>query len=169
MYRNVPKRTDARFARCTETYRRGIYTPFGSVHKIGSNLRYTGLAVLRGLQGSGNLGENMIEVTVDMKIVSVANIRMHWAVKARLVKSQRQKAFNALCAVAAPIPLPCTIVLTRVAPRALDGDNLQSAFKATRDGVADWLGVDDGDKRLDWQYRQRSDGVKVYRVEIEVI
>jgi len=35
--------------------------------------------------------------------------------------------------------------------------------------VADWLGVDDGDSRLDWQYRQRSDGVKVYGVEIEVI
>ena len=111
----------------------------------------------------------MIEVQVDMKIVSVANIRMHWAVKARLVKGQRQKAFNALCAVGAPMPLPCTIVLTRVAPRALDGDNLQSAFKATRDGVADWLGVDDGDSRLDWQYRQRSDGIRVYRVEIEVI
>ena len=40
MYRNVPKRTDARLARCTETYRRGIYPPFGSVHKVGSNRRY---------------------------------------------------------------------------------------------------------------------------------
>ena len=27
-------------------------------------------------------------------------------------------------------------------------------FKATRDGVADWLGVDDGDKRLSWRYAQ---------------
>jgi hypothetical protein len=56
-----------------------------------------------------------------------------------------------------------------VAPRALDGDNLQSAFKAVRDGVADWLGVDDGHKNLDWQYYQRKDGPKVYAVEIEVI
>jgi len=111
----------------------------------------------------------MIEVQIDMKIVSVANIRMHWAVKARLTKGQRQKAFNALCAVGAPMPLPCTIVLTRVAPRGLDGDNLQSAFKATRDGVADWLGVDAGDSRLDWQYRQRKGAAKVYAVEIEVI
>ena len=60
-------------------------------------------------------------------------------------------------------------MLTRIAPRQLDGDNLQSAFKATRDGVADWLGIDDGDKRLDWQYRQRSGGAKVYAVELEVI
>jgi crossover junction endodeoxyribonuclease RusA len=111
----------------------------------------------------------MIELRIDMKIVSVANLRMHWAVKARLAKSQRQKAFNALASVATPPPLPLTLVLTRIAPRQLDGDNLQSAFKATRDGVADWLGVDDGHKQLDWQYRQRSGGAKVYAVELEVI
>ena len=111
----------------------------------------------------------MIEVEIDMKIVSMANMRMHWAVKAKLVKSQRQKAFNALASVAAPLPLPCTIVLTRVAPRALDGDNLQSGFKAVRDGVADWLGVDDGSQLVEWQYKQRADGVKNYKVEIEVI
>lgn len=116
---------------------------------------------------NGRMG--MIEVEMDMKVVSMANMRMHWAVKARLVKSQRQKAFNALASVAAPPAPPCTIVLTRVAPRALDGDNLQSGFKAVRDGVADWLGVDDGNKLLDWQYKQRADGVKTYRVEIEVI
>jgi hypothetical protein len=115
------------------------------------------------------LGENVIEVKIDMKIVSVANLRMHWAVKARLAKSQRAKAFNALASIAAPPSLPITLVLTRIAPRPLDGDNLQSAFKATRDGVADWLSVDDGHKELDWQYCQRSGGVKVYAVEIEVI
>lgn len=111
----------------------------------------------------------MIEVEMEMKIVSLANMRLHWAAKARLVKSQRQKAFNALASVAAPPAPPCTIVLTRVAPRALDGDNLQSGFKAVRDGVADWLGVDDGSKLVEWQYKQRSSGVKVYKVEIEVI
>jgi hypothetical protein len=51
----------------------------------------------------------------------------------------------------------------------LDGDNLQSGFKAVRDGVADWLGVDDGNSLVDWQYAQRSAGPKVYKVEIEVI
>jgi hypothetical protein len=51
----------------------------------------------------------------------------------------------------------------------LDGDNLQSGFKAVRDGVADWLGVDDGSGLIDWQYCQRSSGPKVYKVEIEVI
>ena len=37
----------------------------------------------------------MIEIRIEMKIVSTANLRLHWAVKARLAKSQRQKAFNA--------------------------------------------------------------------------
>jgi hypothetical protein len=111
----------------------------------------------------------MIEVEIDMKVVSMANMRMHWAVKAKLVKSQRQKAFNALASVAAPPAPPCTIVLTRVAPRALDGDNLQSGFKAVRDGVADWLGIDDGSQLVEWQYRQRPGTVKTYKVEIEVI
>ena len=111
----------------------------------------------------------MIEIRVPIKIVSVANLRLHWAVKAKLAKSHRSKAFSALASVAAPPAPPCTLVLTRIAPRALDGDNLQSAFKAVRDGVADWLGVDDGHKGLDWQYSKRKDGPKVYAVEIEVI
>ena len=67
------------------------------------------------------------------------------------------------------LELPLTVVLTRVAPRRLDGDNLQSGFKAGRDGVADWLGVDDGNGLIDWQYAQRAAGPKVYKVEIEVI
>ena len=111
----------------------------------------------------------MIEIRVPIKIVSVANLRLHWAVKAKLAKSHRSKAFSALASVAAPPAPPCTLVLTRIAPRALDGDNLQSAFKAVRDGVADWLGVDDGHKDLDWQYNQRKDRPKIYAVEIEVI
>lgn len=48
-------------------------------------------------------------------------------------------------------------------------DGMPDIRTVTRWLVADWLGVDDGDSRLDWQYRQRSAGVKVYGVEIEVI
>ncbi|CAB5194585.1 hypothetical protein UFOVP173_8 [uncultured Caudovirales phage] len=114
----------------------------------------------------------MIEVEMDMKIVSVANMRLHWAAKARLTKSQREKTRMALFAAGGSFGvevLPVTVVLTRIAPRKLDGDNLQSGFKAVRDGVADWLGVDDGSSLIDWQYAQRSGGPKVYKVEIEVI
>ena len=39
--------------------------------------------------------------------------------------------------------LPCVVTLTRISARGLDDDNLQGAFKAVRDSVADALGVDD--------------------------
>jgi hypothetical protein len=34
----------------------------------------------------------------------------------------------------------------------MDSDGLAIAFKAVRDGVADWLGVDDGHESLTWRY-----------------
>ena len=109
---------------------------------------------------------------MNMKIVSVANMRLHWAVKAKLTRDQRNRTRMSLAAVAQSSGLemlPATVVLTRVAPRRLDGDNLQSGFKAVRDGVADWLGVDDGNGLIDWQYAQRSGKAGEYAVEIEVI
>ena len=114
----------------------------------------------------------MIEVRMNMKIVSVANLRMHWAVKAKLVRDQRTRtrmSLNAAAQSSGAEMLPVTVVLTRVAPRRLDGDNLQSGFKAVRDGVADWLGLDDGNGLIDWQYVQRSGRAGEYAVEIEVI
>jgi hypothetical protein len=114
----------------------------------------------------------MIEVRMNMKIVSVANMRLHWAVKAKLTRDHRTRTRMSLAAVAQSSGLemlPATVVLTRVAPRKLDGDNLQSGFKAVRDGVADWLGVDDGNGLVDWQYAQRSGKAGEYAVEIEVI
>lgn len=111
-----------------------------------------------------------IRMRLQIHLPSVANQRLHWAVKARLSKSQRTLARISLCA-SSPIPpsLPVTVVLTRISPRKLDDDNLRSAFKAVRDGVADWLGHDDGNTLIDWQYRQVSEGAKKRAVEIEVI
>lgn len=54
-------------------------------------------------------------------------------------------------------------------PDQLDGDNLQSGFKATRDGVADWLGINDGSPRLQWSYYQRQGLPKQYAAEVVVM
>lgn len=112
----------------------------------------------------------MIEATIRSKTVSVANLRLHWAGKAMLAKAHRGAARAALGLVA-PIPPkpPLTVILTRVAPRRLDGDNLQSALKATRDGIADWLGLDDGHAGIDWQYEQTKGDPNKYSVLVEVI
>jgi len=50
------------------------------------------------------------------------------------------------------------------------GDNLRGALKAVRDQVATWLGVDDADPRVTWEYGQAVDGRPRYqavRIEVE--
>ena len=111
----------------------------------------------------------MITTTLPLKIISVANARLNRFKLAAMNKAQRQTTKHTMQALALPPAPPMTIVLTRIGPKTLDTDNLAGGFKAARDGVADWLGVDDGHPGLDWQYAQRCAGPKVYSVEIEVI
>lgn len=104
-------------------------------------------------------------MTVDLplRIESVANRREHWATRARRTKLHR---FAALAVQ--PHPLPCVVTLVRVAPRRLDGDNLQSGFKALRDGIADRLGVDDADPRVTWKYDQVRGRAKEYAARVKI-
>lgn len=49
----------------------------------------------------------------------------------------------------------CLVVsLVGFRQRLLDGDNFVGACKALRDAIANTLHVDDGDKRITWQYQQ---------------
>jgi hypothetical protein len=54
-----------------------------------------------------------------------------------------------------------TVTLIRVAKRPLDTDNLETAFKAVRDQVAQELGTNDApDGPITWAYQQKpSSGV----------
>ena len=38
--------------------------------------------------------------------------------------------------------------------RELDDDNLVGGFKPMRDAIARWLGLDDSQRIIDWQYGQ---------------
>ena len=109
----------------------------------------------------------MIRVEVPIRTVSEMNVRGHWAPRAQRAKRHRQTTRWALRTTSRPA-LPCTVTLTRIAPRELDGDNLQASFKATRDGVADWLNVDDRDPRVVWRYAQRRGERKRYAVEVRI-
>lgn len=75
----------------------------------------------------------------------------HWSGRARRVKRERTTvgwALHVHCGAWRPT-LPCVVTLTRCAPsNGLDDDNLAGALKATRDAVAEWLGVDDGRREL---------------------
>jgi hypothetical protein len=107
----------------------------------------------------------VIRVEIPIRTVSEMNARGHWAARAARVKRHRQTTHWVLRGTIKP-DIPCTITLTRIAPRELDGDNLQASFKATRDGVADWLNVDDRDSRVVWRYAQRRGERKRYAVEV---
>ena len=91
-----------------------------------------------------------MRIELPIATVSEANRRDHWATKARRAKLHRNTAW-ALCPA---YPLPCIVTITRVAPRFLDDDNLRSAGKSARDGIADRLGVKDNDPRVEWRYAQ---------------
>lgn len=112
----------------------------------------------------------MIRVLLPIHTVSEANMRGHWTVRARRAKDQRRAAALLVGASVSGRTMsePVSVVtLTRVygstrgllnrAARKLDDDNLRCALKAVRDGAADALGINDGDERIAWRYRQEQD------------
>lgn len=116
---------------------------------------------------------NYLEWTHPMKLPSCANLREHWATRAKRMRQHHTIGLVATGAAASkvrngyevtttrrwlpnPLPTPTKILvmLTRHGVRRLDSDNLASAFKGVRDGVAAAIGIDDGDPRITWMYEQ---------------
>ena len=99
-----------------------------------------------------------LSVLVAYKLGSPANAKRG---SSRLSQSRRKSTERQLGMLAVSgnrdaVPvLPVTVTIVRIAPRALDDDNLAYAAKAIRDGVADGLGVRDNDPRVSWRYEQR--------------
>lgn len=113
---------------------------------------------------------------VPLRIQSAANLREHWAAKARRVKAERDAVCLTWLAMGnGLVPVlradqRATVALTRIAPRALDGhDNLRSALKPCVDEIARCLGLtSDADPRVTWLYDQRRGKVREYAVEVLV-
>ena len=90
-----------------------------------------------------------------LRCVNELNVREFWAQRQRRAKQHRTAVVDALTKSGWGRSLPCKVTLTRYGPRKMDeGCGNNASLKHARDGVADYLGVDDGDLRLDWQYRQ---------------
>ena len=125
----------------------------------------------------------MTTYKIPLKTVSENNLREHWAPRAKRAREARGAVFLALGNIVPPQGVRLCR-LCRVAPRALDTDNLTGALKATRDAVAAWLRPDlvvkyvhkgkikrntgHCDKSLRWEYDQRSDEQN-YRVDVELV
>lgn len=97
-----------------------------------------------------------------MKLSSKLNQRVHWSVRSKQARIEREAALYTV----RKHELPCMVRITRIGPRALDDDNLAGACKSIRDGIADRLGIDDGSEAVAWRYAQRKGP---YGVEIEFL
>jgi hypothetical protein len=106
------------------------------------------------------------------KTVSEINNRDHWRIKAKRTRIQKKLGFIAgkkLCVLMGEHPIKVTLI--RYGVRLLDDDNLRSALKAVRDGVAKALGKDDSpDNGIVWTYRQeKKKGLNEVGISIEHI
>ena len=85
------------------------------------------------------------------------NERLHWTV----ANVRNRKVATAIGWLLGghrrPLP-PVTFILTRIspAPTPMDDDNLAGAWKAGRDEIARWVGIDDGKKHM-VRYRYRGE------------
>lgn len=98
-----------------------------------------------------------MKVLIAYKLGSPANAQRGSSrlVQARRKAQERRLGMLAVSGNRDAVPvLPVTVTIVRIAPRALDDDNLAYAAKAIRDGVADALGVRDNDPRVSWRYAQ---------------
>lgn len=116
------------------------------------------------------VGGAVTVIRIPLQLVSVANLRDHWRIRARRTCEHRlvTRAHLRKAGVYPGIGVPAVIHITRIAPRRLDSDNLAMSAKAVRDEVAACIGIDDGDPSVSYRYEQRSDGAN-YAVEIEIM
>ena len=104
---------------------------------------------------------------IDVTLLRGQNNREHHRVRAARVAAEREATLAALddaqwstdslevLATLCEEDTGARVTLTRpyqVTP--LDSDNLSASFKAPRDAIAEFLGLDDASDRLHWVYRQ---------------
>jgi hypothetical protein len=111
--------------------------------------------------------------TIPIKTVSEANSSEHWTKRSKRHSMQKLAVLSFLRADSPQIKLPCTITLTRIAPRKFDSsDNLPASFKYIKDAVAEYIhpgkapGRADDDERITWQYSQEKGAVREYAIRI---
>lgn len=115
---------------------------------------------------------------VPLRLVAGSNAREHWGSLARRTEKQHKAGEVAMANALLQwrlkqgkgndaIPFPLVVVITRRGKGKLDSDNLAISGKHLRDGIADALGIDDGDEDMvAWEYRQEHAPKFSARVEV---
>lgn len=118
---------------------------------------------------AGRVVDGALVVTLPIRLVSEANAHEHWRVRQRRAKAQRELAAMLLAnAFGRPPAPPLVVTITRIAPCALDSDNAVGSAKSVRDGVADFLGVNDRSPLVTWVVEQERGEPRTYGARVEV-
>lgn len=116
--------------------------------------------------------------TLPLRLVCATNAREHFRVVAKRKKEQRDLAAlwtrgNARMLVIKDVcadPFRFRVTITRCGPRKMDSDNVATSAKYVRDGIADGLGVDDGDEnKIVFEYKQARTPLHACQVLIEKV
>lgn len=117
---------------------------------------------------------SIIAILDGLRVRNESNERSHHMVRAKRAKTARALARMRLAGPvleqrrAGALALPLVVTLTRIGPRMMDDDGAIASLKACRDGVADALGIDDRDPRVQWRYGQERGKPRQYGVRITV-
>lgn len=114
----------------------------------------------------------MIKVKIPYKLFPIANKYEHWTEKSKRVRKEHWWIHSHI----RHLPkLPVTVILTRIAPRPWDSDNLIISFKNIRDAIAqlyfpkDSIGKHDSDECFIWAYDQVKGEAKEYAFLVEIV
>jgi hypothetical protein len=115
-----------------------------------------------------------LHLLVPLKLGNGQNDREHFRARHRRVKAEREAVQWQLNGKIPPTG-PVRVLLVRVSPTSAAGwkgldahDNLRASMKAPVDQVAQWLGRDDADSSITWEYGQREGewGMELYVVPV---
>ncbi len=95
----------------------------------------------------------MVAVEVPLALGALGNRREHHLARARRTRREHEIILAALTAYS-PLSLPVVVLLVRVGWNRLDVDGLVASVKGPIDALAQWLSVDDRDRRVRWRLAQ---------------
>ena len=111
-------------------------------------------------------GPRVTVTAKGLRLDATPNGRAHWTATAKKRARERAVLTRALSGITPPAG-PWRVVIVRVGPRPMDDDNRTASAKGTRDAIAAWLGVDDGDDSVRWEVRGEVARGYAVRVQIE--
>ncbi len=105
---------------------------------------------------------------IPIRLVSEANQREHWIKKHARNRMQKKAVWLTLMSAKPSFhTIGATFTLTRHGNK-MDTDNNAGSFKHVQDEIAKWFGINDGDPKYTWVYKQQKAPMGCYGVTILV-